>query len=185
MKRVLAVPTVRSCPLPSEALLNRYAGSGGYADCYVTELPRAVTHPEFVEAFYTTAVFKLERLLLRLFVSRPSSDLQAGQLARGESDAFAAWSVEGRAPNQLLLSDYAGRTRSWLMVARSAGAGPAATQLYFGSAVVPASRSRSGRAGMGPVFAALLGLHKVYSRVLLRAARSRLSRTRASQARGA
>ncbi len=168
---------IRSCPLPAEALLHRYGGSGGYADCYVTELPRAVTHPEFVEAFYTTAVFKLERLLLRLFVSRPSTDLQAGQLARGESDSFAAWSVEGRAPDQLLLSDFAGRTRSWLMVARSSGTGSAGTLLYFGSAVVPASGSRSGRPRMGLVFTALLGFHKLYSRVLLRAARSRLSRT--------
>ena len=113
------MPTIRSCPLPSEALLNRYRASGAYADCNVTEVPHAVTHPEFVEAFYTTAVFKLERLLLRLFVSRPSTDVQAGELARGELDSFAAWSVEERAPNQVLLSDFRGRTRSWLMVAES------------------------------------------------------------------
>lgn len=165
------MPKIRSCPLPPEALLDRYGGPGGYADCYVTALPRTVSHPEFVEAFYTTAVFKLERFLLRSLVSRPSTDQEAGQLARGERDSFAAWSVEGRAPDQLLLSDFRGRTRSWLMVAPSGRPGPAGTDLYFGSAVV---RSRSGRAGLGPVFGALLGFHKVYSRVLLRAARSRL-----------
>ena len=164
------MPTTRSCPLPADALLNRYRAAGAYTDCYVAEVPRAVTHPEFVEAFYTTAVFKLERLLLRWFISRPSTDLQAGQLARGELDSFAAWSVEGRAPRQLLLSDLRGRTRSWLMVAPSGGAGSVGTRLYFGSAVVPVRDPRSGRTGLGPVFRALLGFHKVYSRVLLRAA---------------
>src|SRR4051812_28810807 len=92
---------------------------------------------EFVEAFYTTAVFKLERLLLRVFAARPSTDGQAGKLARGELSSFAAWSVEGRAPDQLLLSDFSGRTRSWLMVSASDEPGLACTRLYFGSAVVP------------------------------------------------
>jgi hypothetical protein len=173
---------IRSCQLPSGALLNRYRGSGAYADCYVTEAPRMVTHAEFVEAFYTTAVFKLERLLLALFVSRPSTDVQAGQLARGELDSFAAWSVEGRAPDQLLMRDLGGRTRSWLMVGQPEGDHSTGTRLYFGSAVVPSRRSRSGRSGLGPVFGALLGFHKVYSRVLLRAAWSRLSRTEPARA---
>ena len=52
---------IRSCELPSNALLNRYLASGAYADCYVTEVTRRVSHAEYVEAFYTTAVFKLER----------------------------------------------------------------------------------------------------------------------------
>src|SRR5205823_938521 len=86
------IAMIRSCQLPSEALLNRYLASGAYADCYVTEVARRVSHAEFVEAFYTTAVFKLERLILHAFVSRPSTDAQAGQLARGELSSFAAWS---------------------------------------------------------------------------------------------
>src|SRR2546423_15391812 len=108
---------IRSCQLPSDALLNRYLASGAYTDCYVIEVARPISQAEFVEAFYTTAVFKLERLILRVFVSRPSTDAQAGQLARGALSSFAAWSVEGRASNQLLLSDLSGRTKSWLMVA--------------------------------------------------------------------
>ena len=167
---------IDACPLPEEALLSRYRAGGGFADCYVTEIPHAVSHAEFVEAFYTTAVFKLERLLLRLFLSRSSTDLQAAQLARGELDAFAAWTVEGRAPDQLLLTDIGGRTRSWLMVAPAPSA--VGTRLYFGSAVVPRRSVRSGRPGLGPLFSALLGFHKLYSRVLLRAARSRLVRGR-------
>ena len=170
------MPSIRSCQLPSGALLNRYRESGAYADCYVTEVARPVSHPEFVEAFYTTAVFKLERLILRLFASRPSTDAQAGQLAQGELSSFAAWAVEERAPNQLLLRDFTGRTRSWLMVAVPEHPGSAGTRLYFGSAVVPVRDSKTGRTSLGPVFTALLGFHKLYSQVLLRAAMLRLSR---------
>jgi hypothetical protein len=154
-------------------LLARYAGEGGYADCYTAVLERPVTHAEFVEAFYTGSVFKMERLLLRLFLSKPSTDAQAKQLAAGEVDTFSAWHVEGRAPNQLLLCDLHGRTRSWLMVAPAAQG--SSTQLYFGSAVVPVE-DRAGKRRMGVIFAALLGFHRLYSRILLGAACARLTR---------
>jgi hypothetical protein len=161
---------VRPCELPAEALLQRYRAAGAYADCYCVDVPHAVSHADYVQAFYTTAVFKLERLILRGFAARPSTDAQARSLARGETDAFAAWSVEGRAPDQLLLCDFMRRTRSWLMVAPL----PAGTRLYFGSAVVPLRDRRSGAPRLGFGFTALLGFHRVYSRVLLAAARARL-----------
>ena len=167
---------IRPCQLPAGALLTRYTGSGAYADCYVTEIGRTVSHAEFVEAFYTTVVFKLERWILRLLVSQPSTDAQAKQLAQGTLSSFAAWSVEGRAPDQLLLSDFTGRTKSWLMVAAPESTGSPRTRLFFGSAVVPVRNPTTGRASLGFVFSALLGFHKLYSRVLLHAARSRLSR---------
>lgn len=169
------MPAVRLCELPTSALLHRYSDSGGYVDCYVAEIDRTVTHAEFVEAFYTTAIFKLERLILRL-VSRPSTDLQAKQLAQGNLSSFAAWSVEGRAPDQLLLADFMGRTKSWLMVAAPGEADSPGTRLFFGSAVVPVRNRTVGRSSLGFGFNALLGFHKLYSRVLLGAARSRLSR---------
>jgi len=169
---------IRRCELPEGALLIRYSGSGGYADCYAAEVAQTVSHAEFVEAFYTSAVFKLERFVLGLLASRPSTDAQAKQLAQGEVSSFAAWSVEGRAPNQLLLCDYAGRTRSWLMVCPAGSGEAASTQLFFGSAVVPVRSKVTGRGNLGWVFRALLGFHKLYSRVLLGAARSRLSRSR-------
>ena len=62
---------IEACELPSDALLRRYLNGAGYADCYFTEIAGTFTHAEYVEAFYTTAVFKLERLLLAWFVSRP------------------------------------------------------------------------------------------------------------------
>jgi hypothetical protein len=96
---------VRPCEIPADALLHRYSDLGGYADCYVAEIERTVSHAEFVAAFYTTAVFKLERLILRLAASRPSTDAQARQLAQGTPGSFAAWSVEARARDQLLLAE--------------------------------------------------------------------------------
>lgn len=130
-----------------------------------------MSQARYIEAFYTTAVFRLERLILDWVVSKPSSDEEARRLAHGEADRFAAWSVEARAPDQLLLCDYQHRTRSWLMSARNvSGDG---TRLYFGSAVVARSGG-SGGSKLGFPFDALLGFHQLYSRVLLRSARSRL-----------
>lgn len=169
---------VRSCTLPAEALLQRYRESGAYTDCYAVDVPWPVSQAEYVEAFYTTWVFTLERVLLAWLVARPSTDAQAAALASGSRGEFAAWRVEGRSDDQLLMCDFRGRTRSWLMSAAVGEGGIAATRLRFGSAVVPAADARSGRRSMGWAFRALLGFHRVYSRVLLRAAASRLRRRR-------
>jgi len=168
-------PAVRACALPSGALLARYARAGAYADCYVADVARSVSHAEYVEAFYTGALFKLERLLLQLALSRPSTDDEARRLAAGAIVDFAAWRVEDRAADQLLLRAVGGRTRSWLMVSRAPNGSAGSTRLYFGSAVVPRRHPSTGQAGMGFPFHALLGFHKLYSRALLRSARSRLA----------
>ncbi len=162
---------VRRVALPGHALSARYAREG-YADCYVTEVARSVSHARFVEAFYTTWLFKLERLVLRVLVKMPSTDAEAAELARGQRAAFAAWTVEDRAENQLLMCDFQRKTRSWLMVAPADGN---ATRLYFGSVVVPMTGA-PGRRRMSAGFRLLLGFHKLYSRALLHAARARLMR---------
>lgn len=156
--------------LPADALLARYGVGGGYVDCFIAAIPGHVTQAAFVEAFYTTALFKLERLVLALLVSRPSTDLEARRLAVGETERFAAWTVEAREADQILLCDFMGSTRSWLMsVADSAGASPT-TRLYFGSAIVP----RRGGGGPGAGFRAMVPFHRLYARALLRAAVRRL-----------
>lgn len=157
-----------------DALLRRHAEQGAYTDCYAIEIGRSVTHEAYVEAFYTTAVFKLERLLLRWFVARPSTDEQARALAQGRANEFAAWDVEARGPDELLMRDMTGRTRSWLMRAPADGGG---TRLYFGSAVVPVVDRKTGQKHMGGLFRALQGFHRVYSHALLRGAASRLRRS--------
>jgi hypothetical protein len=94
--------SVQPCALPRGAILDAYARDGAYTDCYGIELPCVVTQAEFVEAFYTTAVFKLERWLIAKLLSRSSTDAEARQLASGSLNSFSAWSVERREPNQIL-----------------------------------------------------------------------------------
>ena len=158
---------VHATELLPDSLLSPYRGVG-YTDCYVTELPFPVTATEFIEAFYTSSLFKLERMILSAVLRRASTDAQARELALGRRHSFAAWSVEARKEGQILLA--AGRTRSWLATTSGMSSG---TQLYFGSAVVP-RHAASGTRTMGFWFWALSGFHKAYSRALLRAARNRI-----------
>jgi hypothetical protein len=170
--------TMQPCALPPASFLRKYLDEVAYVDCYVTEIARPVAQSDYVEAFYTTGVFKLERLLLSWFVSKPSTDAEARQLALGTRTGFSAWTVERQTADQLLLSDFTKRTKSWLMVdAVADGDNTTVTRLYFGSAVVPAIDKKSGRSTLGFTFRALLGFHKLYSKVLLSAARSRLTRS--------
>lgn len=165
--------TVRACALPEAALLRSYAEAGAYTDCYGTDVARPVSLAEYLDAFYNSRLFRIERLILAWFVSRPSTDAQARELAAGTRDRYAAWNVEARAADQLLMCDFMGRTRSWLM--RDYDSERQSTRLYFGSALVPSVGRRSGKASMGLPFRALLGFHVLYSRMLLRAAAARLT----------
>lgn len=171
---------IRPCEIPDGALLRKYSEAGAYADCYAADIAISVSQVEYVEAFYSTWVFRMERQLLAWFVSKPSTDQQASALAAGELESFAAWRVEGRTVDQLLMCDFQGRTRSWLMSAAASNNGSTGTRLYFGSAVVPVENPKTGQKTMGFAFRALLGFHTLYSRVLLRAAVSRLRRRRAA-----
>jgi len=162
--------TVEVASLPSGALLEAYTRTDAYTDCYSVKLPRAASLAEFIAAFYTTPVFKLERWLLGQFAGFPSTDAEAQLLAQGQVSRFAAWEVEAREPNQAVLA--AGRTRSWLMVVPRDEGPEARTTLFFGSAVVPRKRG-----GLGWQFSALLGFHKLYSRILLDAAVRRLAKS--------
>ena len=158
-------------PPPPDSLLARLAQArGAFADAYALQLPRAVTLAEFVEAFYTTRLFKVERALLALF-GKPSSDAMARAVARGEGERLAVWTVEAREADELLMHEDSGATRSWFKVA----SGAAGTTLWFGSAVVPRRRGPGGEARLGEVFHALLGFHRLYSRALLSAAARRLA----------
>jgi len=167
--------SVNSCPLPKNALLNVYRQHGAHTDCYFIDINRAVTHSQFVAKFYTTRLFKIERFILRWLVSKPSTDTQAMQLGAGQTDSFAAWTVESRTQNQLLLCDYLKHTRSWLMVEPQEDRVGPCTRLYFGSAVVPKKTSETGKTSMSIVFHALSWFHQWYSAALLSSAKSRLS----------
>ncbi len=166
---------IESCTLPHEALLHRYVVHGGFTDCFCITIDRTIDQASYIQAFYTTWLFKIERGLLAAFVKRPSTDEQARALAAGERDEFSAWKVEARQTDQLLMRDISGRTRSWLMSVTSANN---QTRLFFGSAIVPVADKRSGQRHLGFPFAQLLGFHRLYSKALLRSAARRLSARR-------
>ena len=167
--------SIEKSPLPPRAQLARNAAGNGYTDCFKTALDCDARLADFIEAFYTTPLFRLERAILAGFFACPSSDADAVELAAGRRERFAAWTVEARAVDQILLCDLQGRTRSWLRVDTPDASG---TLLYFGSAIVPAHPERHGRAALGAGFRALLGFHRLYSRALLGAAARRLERRR-------
>lgn len=166
--------SIQKCSIPDNALLASYVRDDTYTDCYKTDVEGVVSHADYVTGFYTTLLFKLERLILKWVVSRPSTDNEARQMAEGSIDTFSAWYVEGRSENQILMCDFRNRTRSWLMISPLLENGAARTRLYFGSAVVPVRNKQTGRTSLGRSFDALVGIHKIYSEALLCSAKSLL-----------
>ncbi len=162
-------PEITEPALPANALLQRFVNSGDYTDCFQTHINATISFSAYIEAFYTTSVFRAERFVLKWLVSRPSTDDEVTALANGEVERFAAWKMLDRADNQLLMMDFRGNTCSWFMLE----ADHAGSNLYFGSAVIRNRKSSSGRR-MGWTYRALLGFHRLYSRILLRAACKRL-----------
>ena len=150
-------------PVPDRSFLGAYTRQGAFTDCYATTISMPVTLSEFIEAFYTTRLFRLERWLLAKALSIPSSDEQASQLARSDAQKFSAWQVELRSSHEILLAAW--QTRSWLCVGQPSSATPS-TILFFGSAVVPTRPD--GKFGLA--FHVFGGFHRLYSKLLLAAA---------------
>lgn len=166
--------SIEKCSVPPRTLLDKYSTNGSYVDCYSTEILGRVSFPEFLFAFYTTVLFKMERLILKFTVSKPSTDNEARDLAEGIREKFAAWQVEDRSENELLMCDFVGRTRSWLMIEPVNTVEGHRTRLYFGSAVVPVQNAKTGELSLGFGYQALLGFHRIYSVLLLYAAKSQI-----------
>lgn len=174
---------IEASPIPEAALLVKYQKgstsekSQAYADCYSVEVRGMVALSDLVFAFYTTPVFKVERIILKYLVGKASNDSDARKLADDSIDSFAAWTVEQRTEHQLLMCDFQGRTRSWFMVTPAVNVSDTRTVLWFGSAVVPRNSRKTGQKELGSAFTLLLGFHKLYSKVLLYAAKLRLEKT--------
>jgi hypothetical protein len=161
--------SVSKAPLPEGALLQEFVDLGEYTDCFVVLVGQDVAFPEYVESFYTTSLFKAERLVLKFLISRPSTDEEARQISRNELHTFAAWKEHSRSDNQLVMMDFRQQTCSWFMLAPQMDG----TLLYFGSAVMRKQETSSGRK-MKWTYRCLLGFHRLYSRALLHAAAHRL-----------
>ncbi len=156
----------RAVDVPRDALLQAYVGNGAtYTDCFEVMSPVAVSLPDFIDAFYTTWLFRLERAVLVLPLRRRVRDAEVRALAGG-ADRFAVWRVEAREDGQILLCDQGGHTRSWLAISAKDGG---VTRLLFGSAVVAAEGQELGR---GIRF--VMPLHRFYARALLRLAERKL-----------
>jgi hypothetical protein len=166
--------SIEKSAIPVNTLLASYSMHGAYADCYCTDVPGQVSFPEYIFAFYTTPLFTLERLILKWMVSKPSTNNQARQLADGHVAKFAAWNVENRRANELVMCDFQRRTRSWLMVSPAGTTMNLQTRLYFGSAVVPSQNTGTNEPTIGFGFRALLGFHRIYSVLLLYSAALRI-----------
>ncbi|MDJ0940452.1 MAG: hypothetical protein QNJ00_11885, partial [Woeseiaceae bacterium] len=74
---------VRAVELPAGALLERYrvdplpGCEPAYVDSYAVSVAGDRSLQEFVSAFYTTPLFRMERLILSGLFSLPSTDADA------------------------------------------------------------------------------------------------------------
>lgn len=169
--------SVTQVAVPTDALLSTYRGGArpecwrDSGDCFLIPVDRVVSLGEFVFAFYTSPVFRIERVILGILAGAPSKDADARRLAEGSGTSFAVWRVGERTATQLLMCDRYERTRSWFGVVHL---NDGKTLLQFGSAV--ASRKGARPAKARRLFRVLLKFHIVYSQVLLHAARRRVTR---------
>jgi len=160
--------------VPHNALSAQYEKQGAFVDCYYIDIRKEVTLESYLRAFYTTSLFKTERAILSIATFKPAFDTQAVELALGTAENYSVWTVETRLSNQIMLREFTGRTRSWLMVHKPSGNEATLTRLFFGSVVMPKKVSESGKSAFGLLFHVLGGFHKIYSRALLRAAYKKL-----------
>ncbi len=173
----LTMFSVRREAVAEDSLLRTYRGDtrperwGRYGDCFSLIAERRVSLTDFVFAFYTSPVFRIERFLLGAFAGAASSDTQAREVAEGSAAAFALWYVGERTATQLLMCDRYERTRSWFRVVPL---DRDRTLLQFGSAVAASRGSRSEGAALGLGFRLLMGFHILYSQALLHAAKVKI-----------
>lgn len=152
------MPAIDTPALPETSLLARHRGPECYRDAFRTKVPRAVSLPEFITAFYASYAFTPERYVLRAIgpgTAWWADSTHIAALAEGRAERLAAWTVEAREERQILLKDHRDHTCSWLMVEP---ADDGTTNLWFGSGV---------RNADGIIMRALMPLHRWYSRVLL------------------
>lgn len=165
---------IQSGTLPSTSLIYEYETvKGGYCDCYYVDTKGDADLQNYVTVFFGTWVFRLElKLLSMLGLNRDSPD-QVRLLAEDRVKTLAAWKVESRTSSDLLLAVGTGPIRTWLRIeARSENM----VRLYFGSALLPLGTDRHGRPRLDVMSVILLPFHKLYSRILLRAALKKWNR---------
>jgi hypothetical protein len=165
--------------VPADSLLRTYRGGphperwDNYVDCFCVGVSAQVSLADFVWAFYTSPVFRIERWILRLTIGAPSTDADAKAVAVGTANTFAAWYVGDRTNDQLLMCDRYEATRSWFRVAPLDDGG---TLLQFGSGVATRAKANDDGMTISGGFRFLMGFHVLYSRLLLWQASRRVTR---------
>ena len=155
---------ITATALPEPAFLNVYeADPHTHTDCFQTSIAKNVPLEDFINAFFNSWLFRIERLILKLTVKKPSTDDDIAKLANGTSDSMAAWRTEQRDVDQILLQVPDTPIRTWLMRQSDGDQ----TRLYFGSTILPARTDKDGKPAMGHMFIVLMGFHKLYARALL------------------
>ncbi|MEM9173429.1 MAG: hypothetical protein AAGA84_12075 [Pseudomonadota bacterium] len=169
MAMIEAIAVSRTSPL------GRYATGDNYTDCFSVRIEARVSLEQFLAAFYGSRLFALERRFLANALGHRSTQADIDALAEGSTDKFAAWQVEFRGDDNILLCDVSGRTRSWLKCQPDRRSATPATALMFGSAVL----RREGHSFKARLSRALIRLtiplHRLYARALLRAAKNGLN----------
>ncbi|QZD91391.1 hypothetical protein K3162_07340 [Qipengyuania xiapuensis] len=160
--------------LPPESLLARRRGPECYRDAFRASVTGEVSLGELITAFFSSRTFLTERMALHL-IGRGAGHAEIAALAAGRTQRFAAWEVEAREEEELLMHDFLDKTCCWLAVSSRGedGAldGPlpvpetGRTYIWFGTAV---------REFEGPIVSRLRGAHRWYARHLLEAAARRL-----------
>ena len=135
---------VKPSSVPESGLLNAYADIPGcYTDCFSAEISGTVQLPELIHSFFTTPVFRLERMILAVFASSPTTDLEVANLACGDGNTLALWKVETREKNQLIMAVGNGPLRTWLMVSPDK-AKKDTSRIFLGSALLPTAFGSKG-----------------------------------------
>ncbi|WP_421849510.1 hypothetical protein [Oricola sp.] len=161
---------IQVAPLPVGSFLGPYAqDAANYVDCYRTTVPGHIDLARFVATFFDSWIFRLERRLLAAFGQTGTSQGDVQALADGRSGGFAGWRVERRSDTQLLMSVRHDTIRTWLCIEPHPG-DASRTDLYFGSAVVAVAAGPHGTKRRRRLATLLIPVHRLYSRILLRAA---------------
>jgi hypothetical protein len=169
----------KSSPPPDSLLTKRVKESTLLveADCYSLEIDGKVSLEEFVEAFFTSQVFQVERMVLPV----ASTDEQARQFARGTTADFATWRAVGRTEGEFLTiwGDGSPETTeipksgtqgaTWFRVEPAGTADAPRTRISLGSSIVGTPN---------PLTSFVMGiatpLHGVYSQTLVQCAADNL-----------
>ncbi|MBX7458529.1 hypothetical protein K3152_09750 [Qipengyuania sp. 1NDH17] len=167
------VGRVREGTRPPESLLLTAPGERAYVDRWDCDVAAGIGLAHLIEAFFTSKAFRAERLALAA-IGRGGTDGEALLLAMGAAQNFAAWTQVERRENEILLEDFAGRTRCWLAVTPSADF----TTLSFGTAIMARHGMHAAARSENLAFRALVPFHRPYARALLMSAAHKAVRLR-------